>query len=701
MVRVQVISLREDMDNLTKALLLSRSFQPEEPKVPISGERVEFARSRLASISEHLNKVNQIIELGGIPKIPKGKMEIKSWESAVEESEKEAKYLEEKFATALEEIGRVKAEILIIQQQMGEIEPFADININIEELEKTGYFDLILGYTDKEGTLLLSSANGVFSYYMKRNEDKYYLLIAAPKQSPDFRKILDSGKIRRLEIPENLPKVPYDAYRELQDRLNRLNTILESLKGKAAQEIRKEEERLVNLMGNLSTLRDALSLLSKGRVSKFFFQVEGYIPKKQVSRTEELLKKFTNNQVSFSTEYPKRYEHEEPPTQVTLPKPLKPLEAIVEIYGTPSYWEFAPTAFLIITFPIFFGLMFPDFGNALVLFIFSLLFRRYGIKRGSENIKNLSLVLIYSSIAAMITGLISRGFFGPLPVGGLREMGISSSPGPLNTIWPVPVSVERSIYFLLPFGEFAQPAVSVPDAIIISITIGTAVLFISSLIGLINGIKKRDKDYVLLEKLPLLVIYGAPFFIFTYGLTDPSNFFTLDERLLAGIQYSIFPFGSPPSTELLGQIIKFWVVGGLLYNWFARSIIGIKFEHASTGFGVVSGFIEGAFDGALLLLSNTISFIRILVLAMAHYYVLFAFSFMGYLAAGGPHSTISVLSNPLAIVIIIIGNLLAIGLEGLIVFVQDLRLHFYEMFSKFYEGKGKRFEPVRNYVEIN
>jgi len=111
------------------------------------------------------------------------------------------------------------------------------------------------------------------------------------------------------------------------------------------------------------------------------------------------------------------------------------------------------------------------------------------------------------------------------------------------------------------------------------------------------------------------------------------------------------------------------------------------------------GFIEGGFEGALLLLSNTISFIRVLVFALSHYYILYAFSYMAYLVAPST-TTIGVLLNPIAIVILIIGNLLAIGLEGLVVFIQDLRLHFYEMFSKFYEGRGRKFEPVMAYVSL-
>ncbi|MEM1814368.1 MAG: V-type ATPase 116kDa subunit family protein, partial [Thermoplasmatales archaeon] len=134
-------------------------------------------------------------------------------------------------------------------------------------------------------------------------------------------------------------------------------------------------------------------------------------------------------------------------------------------------------------------------------------------------------------------------------------------------------------------------------------------------------------------------------------------------------------------------------------NWIAKAIILKRHDKQSTGGALAMGFIEGGFEAAILLLSNTISFIRILVFALAHYYLLYAFSYMAYLVVGHP-SLLAIGTNPASIVILIIGNLLAIGLEGLVVFIQDMRLHFYEMFSKFYEGRGKKFEPLMASVEL-
>ena len=47
------------------------------------------------------------------------------------------------------------------------------------------------------------------------------------------------------------------------------------------------------------------------------------------------------------------------------------------------------------------------------------------------------------------------------------------------------------------------------------------------------------------------------------------------------------------------------------------------------------------------------------------------------------------------LVVVVIGNLLIMGLEGLIVGIQVLRLEFYELFGRFYSGDGQVFTPVR------
>jgi V/A-type H+-transporting ATPase subunit I len=93
------------------------------------------------------------------------------------------------------------------------------------------------------------------------------------------------------------------------------------------------------------------------------------------------------------------------------------------------------------------------------------------------------------------------------------------------------------------------------------------------------------------------------------------------------------------------------------------------------------GWKEGglhAFEAMLGAASNTFSYLRIWALNIADFFFKFA-----------------LITSIGAIPGAILGNLLVMIIEGLIVFVQTLRLHWVEWFSKFYEGGGSSFAPYR------
>ena len=43
----------------------------------------------------------------------------------------------------------------------------------------------------------------------------------------------------------------------------------------------------------------------------------------------------------------------------------------------------------------------------------------------------------------------------------------------------------------------------------------------------------------------------------------------------------------------------------------------------------------------------------------------------------------------------IVGNAFVMGLEALLVAIQVMRLEFYEMFSRYYQGDGRPFLPLK------
>ncbi|MGN1121043.1 MAG: V-type ATPase 116kDa subunit family protein, partial [Eubacteriales bacterium] len=80
-------------------------------------------------------------------------------------------------------------------------------------------------------------------------------------------------------------------------------------------------------------------------------------------------------------------------------------------------------------------------------------------------------------------------------------------------------------------------------------------------------------------------------------------------------------------------------------------------------------------------MSNTVSFLRVGAFVLVH-----AGMMMVVFSLAGANE------NP---VVIILGNVLVIALEGLLTGIQALRLEYYEMFSRFYIGDGRKFTPVR------
>lgn len=99
------------------------------------------------------------------------------------------------------------------------------------------------------------------------------------------------------------------------------------------------------------------------------------------------------------------------------------------------------------------------------------------------------------------------------------------------------------------------------------------------------------------------------------------------------------------------------------------------------GIFYVQSFFE-MFDILLSFVTNTISFLRVGAFAIIHVGMMLAVSVLAGDGAG-------------SIVVVIIGNIVVMGLEGLIVGIQVLRLEYYEMFSRYFSGNGKPFQSLR------
>jgi V/A-type H+-transporting ATPase subunit I len=82
-------------------------------------------------------------------------------------------------------------------------------------------------------------------------------------------------------------------------------------------------------------------------------------------------------------------------------------------------------------------------------------------------------------------------------------------------------------------------------------------------------------------------------------------------------------------------------------------------------------------------LSNTLSFMRVAGLGIAHVCLMISAFAMAEMTSGIT-----------AILVLVLGNILVIALEGLSAGIQALRLSYYEFFTKFFHGTGKLYTPI-------
>jgi len=88
------------------------------------------------------------------------------------------------------------------------------------------------------------------------------------------------------------------------------------------------------------------------------------------------------------------------------------------------------------------------------------------------------------------------------------------------------------------------------------------------------------------------------------------------------------------------------------------------------------------------MLSNTLSYVRVGAFAIVHAGFTGAVFVIARLLSGGEDGGLAYW------LVVIFGNLFVIGLEGFIVTIQTMRLHYYEFFSKFFSGGGSTYEPL-------
>ncbi len=148
----------------------------------------------------------------------------------------------------------------------------------------------------------------------------------------------------------------------------------------------------------------------------------------------------------------------------------------------------------------------------------------------------------------------------------------------------------------------------------------------------------------------------------------------------------IYITGSPISeftADIMWGGIGTLILVMVLRDVLARYLLRQKGESESP----VLNFFE-ILHNLMSFISNTASFVRLAAFALNHVGLSLAVIMLSDMVHTLPGGIV------MKGIILVIGNMVIVCLEGLIVFIQTLRLEYYEFFGKFYKGGGSAFKPV-------
>lgn len=189
------------------------------------------------------------------------------------------------------------------------------------------------------------------------------------------------------------------------------------------------ERKLLAIREELRIRKEELDLIPKSGSSRDVTYLSGWIPAREVNSFTAAMDRSTCGHF-FSTRPEKVESPQEAPVMYDNPRWLRPFEFLTTMFARPKYGEIDPTPFMAPIFVIFFGLMLGDAGYGILLTLSGfLLYWRF--RRSSSVFHDLSIILTWCGISAVIFGTLQGGWFGDVPS---RFFGISP---PLVLLEPI------------------------------------------------------------------------------------------------------------------------------------------------------------------------------------------------------------------------------------------------------------------------
>ncbi len=574
-----------------------------------------------------------------------------------------SKLLEEQTATkrALEEYTSLKETLEIAKK----------LNINLSGFGLMKYFYtnlFVINSADYEEISRALEGITFYKYELASKEKSAILVIASTVDSDKTLKILRGFNANPFLIPEGISQVPSEAYALVESKIKEL-TEKQKVNTKQIAKITKKIRRdILVIHEEAQVAKDVLETVRKPGGTKHFAVIQGFIP----SKMEKKFKDSTGQWMSIVEDITDPKLKEQIPTLFDNKKFVKTFEVITESQGIPKHGEADPTPMIALMWPIFYGLMFADMGHGLLLMGMGLLFK----VKGQGTLSRWGMLIAISGASAAIAGVGAGEAFGfhldhMGPLEGLLEEG-----GALYSVsWIVGILSVAELTFE-----------QVINILKVSLFIGIVHLVWAMILRVKRLAAEGHKFVMFMEAIPNITLYGGIVVIMMCAI---------------GANYDVMNMYSKVHTEavpwvtiFLGEWAEVWIITRIAVVIIIASMVmmmvgGIMHakRHPEDGGSAANVVMEVFLGKTVESLAHTISYARLGIMLLVHAALLMtvnnAFSSLGGAESGA------------AMAMIIGGNLGIMMIEGLIVYIQSLRLHLYEFFTKWYDGGAQPFRQIR------
>ncbi|MBQ1898258.1 MAG: ATPase [Ruminococcus sp.] len=531
----------------------------------------------------------------------------------------------------------VRAQLREAKRNYSVASHFSGLDVEIGEVLKLKYMKARFGKLPKDSMSKLSLyKNNQYVDFLVCTEDRTHcwgVYFTPADQAEKIDRIFEGLYFEPVELVggNETPGQRIEIYKE---QIPALEQELKEAQEKIDRYLKDNEEMISRCLSKLEEIVLYMGIRSKALQHGNSFIIVGWVPSENAGEIKKRLTKIRSVELDFSDA--KKELDKRPPVKLKNVFFAKPFEFYTEMYGVPKYNEVDPTTFVAITYIIIFGIMFADLGQGFILSIVGwLMWKIRKMKIGK--------ILLPCGISSMVFGTLFGSVFGfehlldPM----YRSMGYKEKP------FEVMASQNTNLIIFAAIG------------------IGVMLLIVAMFFNVYSSLKQKNYGRALFSTSGVagILFYGS----LVFGLVS---------EMFLGIHVMTAPY-------IIGLVVVPFIL--IFFSEPLTELVNGEKDWQPESWG---GYIvEKLFESIEILLSyvtNTMSFLRVGAFVLVHAGMMMVVFVLAETVGGAGYW-----------VIVVIGNALVMVLEALLVAIQVLRLEYYELFSRFYSGEGRPFEPVR------